>query len=61
MESFLVLPSSSGFMTGLQMVAMSRAGELLRPFGRCLRGLDRSALAGIDVPRYLANVLGFKV
>ena len=56
-----MLSSGSGFMTGLEIVEMSRADELLRPFGRCLRGLDRSALAGIDVARRLANVLGFKV
>jgi hypothetical protein len=61
MESWLMLASGSGFMTGLQIVEMSGAGELLRPSGRCLRGLDRSALAGIDIARCLANVLGFKV
>lgn len=61
MESWLMLSSGSGFMAGLQIVEMSRADELLRPFGRCLRGLDGSDLAGIDIARCLANVLGFKV
>jgi len=61
MKSQLMLSSDSGFMAELQIVEMDWAGELLTPFRRCLRGLDRSGLAGIDVARCLAKVLSFKV
>jgi hypothetical protein len=61
MESELMLSSDSGFTAELQMVEMDRTDELLTSYRRCLRGLDRSALAGIDVARCLAKVLSFKV